>query len=196
MKFRPSSKDGGVLVELAPNEVQLPAESFAFTSPLAEFNLKTILVPVDFSNCSDKALHYAVPFARQFGAEITLLHVIEYSREFPEVIMANTGEIHHAEEELEDLLRSVNGTVACRAILRVGKPAAEIVAAAAQSGADLILLSTHGRSGYAHVILGSTTERVVRNAPCPVLVVREHEHEFVVGSPGLLPRRAEPLIRQ
>ena len=182
MKFKPSSKGGGVLVELSPDEVQLPPEvSELPTQSLPVFNLRKILVPVDFSECSEKALQYAIPFAKQFGAEITLVHVIQYSVQAPEMILA-ADTTQAAKEGVDALVQKVGDAVMCRAVVRVGKPADEIVEAATQGGADLIILSTHGRSGLAHLLLGSTAEQVVRHAPCPVLVVREREHDFVSAS--------------
>ena len=63
--------------------------------------------------------------------------------------------------------------------MRTGRAASEIVEVAKERNTDLIIISTHGYTGLKHVFLGSTTENVVRYAPCPVLTVREHEHEFV-----------------
>jgi nucleotide-binding universal stress UspA family protein len=69
-------------------------------------------------------------------------------------------------------------------IVRIGNPYHEIVVAAKEMNMDLIILSTHGRTGLKYVFMGSTAEHVVRYAPCPVLVVREHEHEFVSNKPS------------
>jgi len=66
-----------------------------------------------------------------------------------------------------------------KAVVREGEPYAQIVAAAKELGIDLIVLSTHGRTGLAHVFMDSTAEKVVRYAPCPVLIVRQQEHEFL-----------------
>ena len=71
-----------------------------------------------------------------------------------------------------------------KTLVRTGSPADEIVDAAKEMGVDLIILSTHGRTGLKHLLLGSMTENVVRRAPCPVLVVREREREFVSTRPG------------
>jgi len=179
MKFKPSSKGGGVLVELSPKETQLPGNGKAGES-IALFRLKKILVPMDFSDCSKKALQYALPLAKQFGSEIILVHVMPYAVQPPETILADTHSIDASGKVLNDLLREISSTVTARASLRVGSPHAEIVEAAKESEADLIVLSTHGHSGLAHMLLGSTAERVVRHAPCPVLVVREKEHEFIL----------------
>ncbi|MBI3849936.1 MAG: universal stress protein [Verrucomicrobia bacterium] len=142
---------------------------------------RRIIVPTDFSEASRKALPYAAAFAREFGAGIRVLHVIE-----PDAYYDSDGarsgvmEAHLKKAlgvKLDLLLQSCafEGTVQ----VRNGVAFEEIIHEAADQNADLIILSTHGRTGLKHVLLGSTTERVVRHAACPVLVVREQEHEFV-----------------
>ena len=146
------------------------------------FQLKKILVPVDFSDCSKKALQYAIPFARQFGAELTLLHVIE-----PDVVLPAAETLPQfiaespeaAQRSLEDLRETVGADIPSKLIMRKGIPHIEILEMANEIGTDLVILSTHGRTGLSHVLLGGTTEKVVRRAGCPVLIVREYEHEFI-----------------
>ncbi|MBI3875397.1 MAG: universal stress protein [Verrucomicrobia bacterium] len=149
------------------------------------FKLKSILVPVDFSDCSKKALKYALPFARQFGASITLLYVAHIP-----YVGAEVGGIDYAllesemrtggMKELDKLAESEVGTeIPRRTLVRVGSPAHEIATAAKELDTDLIIIATHGHTGLKHVFLGSTAEKVVRMAPCPVLTVREREHDFV-----------------
>jgi universal stress protein A len=185
MKFKPINPSGGLVVELSPKEAQLPAASTPpATAPLPIFRLKNILVPVDFSDCSKKALQYAIPLARQFGAEITLLHVVQPYLPVPEtgavdVELVQVTMRDEGEKELEALRQGLAGVVPSRTVLRVGNPHVEIIDVAKQLESDLIIVSTHGRTGLAHVFLGSTAERVVRHAGCPVLVVREREREFV-----------------
>lgn len=179
MKFKPTHREGGVLVELSPKESQLPAN---VARP--EFKLKKILVPVDFSDCSRKALQYALPFARQFNAKLVLLHVIEPFIPVPEMTAVNFDAIRKqthqaAQEEILALQKSIPAEVASEIVIREGSPHVEIALATKQLGVDLIIISTHGRTGLAHVFMGSTAERVVRHADCPVLTVREQEHEFV-----------------
>ena len=149
---------------------------------LPVFQLRRILVPTDFSKCAEKALQYAVPFARQFGAELILLHVI------PPTVVLQTSEImlqgvpettEEAQVGLDELRNSIARDIASTAQVRRGSPAPEIVDAAKELDIDVIILSTHGRTGLSHVLLGNTVEKVVRRANCPVLVVREHEHEFI-----------------
>ena len=83
-------------------------------------------------------------------------------------------------KELERLVKEhVAGQVASRAKIRTGKPFLEIIGMAKEEDVDLIIIATHGHTGVEHIIFGSTAEKVVRKAPCPVLVVRSEEHEFI-----------------
>jgi len=179
MKFKPTNKTGGLLVELGPREVQLPAASFE-RAAAPVFKLKKILVPVDFSDCSDKALLYAIPFARQFGAELTLLHVVQHYPSVPEMYPIDVESIEDGKKGLEALRLKVIDPIPCKTVLRSGNPHIEIVNVAKELDIDLLILSTHGHTGLTRAILGSTAEQVVRHAPCPVLVMRMEEHEFVV----------------
>jgi nucleotide-binding universal stress UspA family protein len=88
--------------------------------------------------------------------------------------------IKSARAELEKLSDSALGPDGhCQVSVRGGVPWQEVVDAARESDADLIIVATHGHTGLAHVLLGSVAERVVRHAPCPVLVVRERERDFL-----------------
>jgi universal stress protein A len=181
MKVKPSRKRGRVVVEVdRKDEGMLSGES---ASP---FVLKRVLVPVDFSPCSRKALQYAVAFARQFQAHLTLLHVIPTNyfigSEFgPIDFPLPAKELREcSERELAALAaRDVGASAPVETVVRQGQPVQEIVQFAHEAESDLIVLSTHGRTGLKHVLMGSVTENVVRYAPCPVLVVREFEHEFL-----------------
>jgi len=149
------------------------------------FHLKRILVPIDFSEDSKKALRYATAFARQFGAKIILLHVlvpIPVSSEYPcgPVVMQQQDETaRYLEDQLSTLGRKEAGDSVSEAVVRCGAGFDEIARAAKELDIDLIVLSTHGYTGLKHILLGSTAERVVRHASCPVLIVREREREFV-----------------
>lgn len=180
MKIKPTRKHGGVVVELGPNEAQLPTETL--------FRLKRVLVPVDFSDCSKKALAYALPFAKQFGAEVVLVHVIQPYVPVPEMtafdITAMLAQMRASgKSELDKLRLSIPENIKVTALLLEGNPAHEIAKAAAKVDADLIILSTHGRTGLGRMFMGSVAEHVTRYAPCPVLTVREREHEFVDAPP-------------
>jgi len=147
---------------------------------IAPLHLKQILVPVDFSTFSGRALRHALPLAQRFGAEIVLLHVIEL---FPIDYVTGTESDpitgaegrRRAKHALSKLGARIleSGGVPYRSVVRTGKPFREITRAARELDADLIVLSTHGRMGLDRFYLGSTAERVVRHAACPVLVVRK-----------------------
>jgi len=176
MKIKPANKRRGVLLELGPNETQIPSETL--------FKLNRVLVPVDFSTCSKKALAYAVPFAKQFGAEIVIAYVVQPYIPVPEMGAVDTTALlaqmrESGKSELEKLRLSITDGVKIKTLLRVGHPAQEIVKAAEELDVDLILLSTHGRTGLGRVFFGSVAEHITRYARCPVLTVREREHEFV-----------------
>ena len=154
-----------------------------FSSPI---NLTRILVPVDFSPLSKKSLHYAARLAQQFGAELNIFHVVE-----PEIPPAfdgfmiapppiSNGAAASSAGQLKGLVNQVRKTGVTEVIssVRTGLAAFEIVEAAKELDVDLIVIATHGYTGWKHFAIGSTAERVVRAAPCPVLVVREKEHEF------------------
>jgi len=150
------------------------------------FKLKKILVPIDFSNVSKDALPYAVLLAGHYGAELVLLHIVE---KFPidyllggELAKQTTVPMQkQAEVDLERMAGIVSkGTgMKTTVVVRDGKPFEEICHASKTVGADMIVLTTHGYTGLKHVWLGSTAERVLRHAPCPVLVVRELSHRRV-----------------
>ena len=172
MKFKPTN-NGGVVVEMGPQEEQMPA------APGPVFRLRKILVPVDFSEHSRKALEYAIAFAKQFGAELNLVHVVRPYPVGPEMAPVDIESVQDAKTELEGMRKQVAEAVHCQTNLRTGDPCLEIIDAARQLDVDLIIVSTHGRTGLAHLVLGSTAEKLVRHAECPVLVVRRQEHDFI-----------------
>jgi nucleotide-binding universal stress UspA family protein len=149
-------------------------------------DLRLILVPIDFSKTSRKALQYAIPFAQQFGAKILLLHILEpymtftADADFAPPIVDNRLVKNAALKRLEGVEKKyLPKEIRAGCKVRVGSPFREITECAKINKADLIILTTHGHTGLKHVFLGSTAERIVRHAPCPVLTVREKEHEFV-----------------
>ena len=165
------------------NEAQSPC------SLIPQFRLHRILVPTDFSECSKKALCYAPSLSKHFGAEILLLHVVEPVPEPSEMIVTESGLLTarmHEEttKHLAQWQSNLAKEASTKAALRAGSAHREIVQAAVESNVDLIVLGTHGRTGLAHFLIGSTAERVVRHAPCPVLVVRERERDFVAVVEG------------
>jgi nucleotide-binding universal stress UspA family protein len=146
--------------------------------------IKKILVPVDFSSCSREGLRYAIAFAKEFGAKIILTHATYlgyvYSCEGTAVYDIpglQKAARKNAERKMRDLVRSVNfGTVKYEAEFTDGSPVIDICALAKDRNVDLIITSTHGFTGFTHVLMGSIAEQVVRRAPCSVLVVPSHPH--------------------
>ena len=185
MKAKPTQHPGRVTLEMNRRDEPLPAAASraVTTSP---FRLKKILVPIDFSDCAKKALPYALSLAKQHAAAVTLLYVVPT----PAYAAGEYGGIDYAaleadmraggEKELSALAADeVRGGVPVDAVVRTGSPAIEIIELAKRLPAGLIVISTHGHTGLKHVFLGSVAEHVVRRAPCPVLVVRELEREFL-----------------
>lgn len=151
----------------------------------AHLKLQRILVPVDFSRESAKAMRYAVTLARQFDASITLVHVVEPSYG-PEEDSGTTRRLTErqraarAKSRLGEIGQRMLGP--CRIIetvIRSGLAFFEITEAAKALNTDLIVIGTHGFGGLTRSVMGGTAEKVIRHAPCPVLVVRPHEHEFI-----------------
>jgi len=147
--------------------------------------LKKILVPMDFSPASQNAFHYALRFAEEFAAELTLLYVLEPAPSssfaaIPGGPFFSETDFSRAEKNLQSFATAarIGNSERHRWKVRAGIPSHEIVAVAKDAGFDLIIIATHGYTGWKHFCIGSTAERVVRAAPCPVLVVREKEHEF------------------
>jgi nucleotide-binding universal stress UspA family protein len=151
-------------------------------------DLQRILVPTDFSKFSEVALRYGLALAEKFGAELYLLHVVQDLALFvpdavavaPPVAAPVEQFTAAAREALERVVRENKlDRLAVSREIREGAPFYEIIRFARENEIDLIVMGTHGHTGLAHVLLGSVTERVVRKAPCPVLTVRDPEHEFV-----------------
>jgi universal stress protein A len=164
----PSTSEGPKEVALTPSYLQL----------------KKILVPLDFSEVSEKALRYAIRFAEQFSSRITLLHVIQpmvYPSDFgyPPTLVDTLDDT--MQQAVQEKLRGVANRTPLEVdtMIRLGQPYHEIATVAKELEADLIIITTHGHTGLKHALLGSTAERVVRHAPCPVLTLRECEHDFV-----------------
>jgi nucleotide-binding universal stress UspA family protein len=144
--------------------------------------IKRILVPIDFSKTSLKALDYAVDFAKPLGAEVHALFVVEpiyYA--VPDLAGAAAGatvglieeQRQSGRQQLERLkARYARRHVKLRTLLQTGTPYQVIVDTAKSIKADMIVMSTHGRTGMTHLLVGSVAERVVRAASCPVLTIR------------------------
>jgi len=143
-------------------------------------DIKKILVPVDFSDYSKKALVYAVDFAKTVNAKLYLIYVIEpqiYPADFTmgQVIPTINPDLSEASEK--ELLRFadevIGDQIPYETISKMGQPFYEIIETASEIDSDLIIIATHGHTGVEHLLFGSTAEKVVRKAPCPVLTLRE-----------------------
>lgn len=150
--------------------------------------ISNVLVATDFSDASASALTYGREFARAFGAQLHVLHVIDSPMMWvgPEAIGVDVARL---QAELEaGAHKTLNRLVTAedreqlhaRSAVRTGPaPAFEIADYAKTEGIDLILIGTHGRGFVGHLLMGSVAEKVVRIAPCPVLTVHHPEHEFI-----------------
>jgi universal stress protein A len=181
MKVKPTPKPGHVTVDLDAGDDQILEKGVATAKgAVAPVLLHRILVPIDFSDCSTRALDYAVGLAEKFGASLILLHVVEPTV-YPEnylLLPQAMEEIHQslvqaARERLATLVKKRSSArPRVEFLVRLGHAHSEISDTAQAMGADLIVVGTHGRSGLKQALLGGTAERVVRQAPCPVLTVR------------------------
>ena len=150
----------------------LPTASFVDES----LRIQTILVPLDLSEESYRALEFALPLAQRFGATVHVVHVYEGARQLSSIA---TAPVLWSDEEIagrlaEQVRRRFGAcpkTEDCH--VRLGKPFQEIISTAREITADLIVIATHGHGGWKHLALGSTAEKAIRHAPCPVLIVRE-----------------------
>ena len=147
--------------------------------------LKRILCPVDFSEHSLRALHKAEELARHFDAELLVLHVVT---SIPTASPTFDPEADFNVDAYEDSLRvgfqgeldrvvneQLREATNSRAVVAVGEPPHEILRAVDERDVDMVVLSTHGETGWRHLVFGSVAERVVRLANCPVLTIRARE---------------------
>lgn len=140
-------------------------------------NIQHILVPMDFSPDAEHALNYAVELAQRVQARLTLMHVVyipvttevNLSAYFADMEAGVKQGMETYEKRVEEA-----GLAVDTLIVR-GTPFHEIVQTAKSQPIDLIVMGTHGRTGVTHLLIGSVAERVVRMAPCPVLVTRHSE---------------------
>jgi nucleotide-binding universal stress UspA family protein len=144
--------------------------------------IKRMLIPTDFSAASSLALQYGLDMAFRYGASIHLMHVIEdpaFSTVYPDAYFAELPDLmkrltEDSEKQLADAVaKCAAANVPATSQVVVGRPARAIAKEALDRGTDLIVMGTHGRSGFAHLVLGSVAERVIRTSPCPVLTVRD-----------------------
>jgi nucleotide-binding universal stress UspA family protein len=145
-----------------------------------EPEIKKILVPIDFSDYSKNSLKYSVNFAKSFDASLIIVYVVEpviYPPDFSmgqiAIPAAGLEMDKRAKEEMDKLAeKEIPSGVKVLKIVKTGKPFLEIIETAAEEDVDLIIIATHGHTGVEHILFGSTAEKVVRKAPCPVLTLR------------------------
>ncbi len=154
--------------------------------------LKRILFPTDFSDFSAYAASFAVSFAVDYGAKLYVLHVVELPLGMPGIYTMGAGQEKLAEmaerlarEELEmattpDLLEKLDYAVVCLQ----GAAFQNIISFAQENSIDMIIMGTRGRSELETILLGSTAEKVLRNSPIPVFVVRRPGHRLVIPPVG------------
>jgi nucleotide-binding universal stress UspA family protein len=171
--------EGAINMKDVINTLTVPEDWAAQSSANTKFNFSRIVAPTDFSPNSERAVDYALQLARHLGAKLTLLHVVpepsalDYSMEGVSV-----QEIQGWQEEAEERLteRLARAQVEYKEVdaLQASAlhPRDQIVRAAADLSADLLVISTHGYTGWKHFLFGSDAEKILERAPCPVLVVR------------------------
>jgi len=149
---------------------------------------KELVVPTDFSEYSLRAIDYGVEMAEKFGSHVSLVYVVEPLLQAADLTWTtvdfeelNTAHTEAAEKQLEKLAEErIPKGIECDTVILFGKPFVEILKYAKEKNADLIVMATHGRGAIPHLLLGSTTEKVVRKATCPVLTVKHPKHVFTM----------------
>ncbi len=151
--------------------------------------IEKILFPTDFSEHSKHAFSYALSFAKEYGARLYMLHVVEdvqylanaYMFDVP--IMPSFADMEQSRlKEMQEFIdrEAADSSISIEKMIKHGRPFIEIIQTARDENVDLIVIATHGRSGLEHVFFGSTAEKVVRKAPCPVLSIRMPGHGFIM----------------
>jgi len=165
----PAPSSGNTKEKVNPNQ-----------TAIEQLRPRRILIPIDFSDSSKHALNYAISVAATFGSELILVYVVEpavYPADlgFGQVTLPNIEQelAGRAKSELGELVKSrVGSAITCKTIVCTGRPFYEILQTARKEKVDLIVIATHGHTGVEHLFFGSTTEKVAKKAPCPVLIVR------------------------
>ena len=131
--------------------------------------IKRILAPTDFSELSAKGVRYASQLAKELGSELIVMNIVPLD----ESNFASKREIDQHKLELDEFLlaRHLNPNLNIRKLVEPGVPSGAIISFAERENCDLIVMSSHGRSGLSRLLVGSVTEQILRKSPCPVLVV-------------------------
>lgn len=152
--------------------------------------VRRILVPTDFSLPAQRALSHALRLAKETGAELNVIHVSEslpapYGCSAHEYLLEQQHAREKVSGEVEALVNKLSGGPfpgSLRIIAMEGVPSQEIVRVAQEKDTDLIIIATHGRTGFKRFVLGSTADKVVRFAPCSVLVIRKKQESGALVS--------------
>ena len=143
-------------------------------------NLEKILCPIDFSEYSKEALKYAVSFAMKDEAKLFLLHVIDIRTFEDDLEVIGVEQIRdeitklHKSRLLDYIPKEIRNDIKIEALVVEGIPFVEIIDVSKKNKIDMIVMGSHGRTGIAHIMLGSVAEKVARIANCPVLIVKQH----------------------
>lgn len=142
-------------------------------------NVKNILVPVDFSDSGDAAMAYAVSLAKEYDAELHVVHVFEPPSTYVDggfagtPIPTNIPTVDQQEEEAKLELIIPSEDVKFQRKFVIGSPKDELVKYAKDNSIDLVVMGTHGHTGLTRLLMGSVAEAVVRRSPCPVLTIKQ-----------------------
>jgi nucleotide-binding universal stress UspA family protein len=137
-------------------------------------NITTILHPTDFSAAAHYALELAYSLARDHGARVVLLHVVEppFYGDEPLLLTSTLGNLRKEAENWFSTLPRPKGEIETKEVIAEGDPVREVLRVAAEEQADFIVLGTHGRTGISRLLMGSVAENIIRRASCPVLAVK------------------------
>ena len=143
-------------------------------------SFRVIVVPIDFSDHSLRALPYALGLAEKYSAEIKILYVNEPALQVSDMAWVGVDDRALKDEHVSDAHKNMDRIVreqippevSAEAVVRNGDSVEEIIQFAEEESADLIVMATHGRGGLSHILMGSTAEQVIRKAPCPVLTLK------------------------
>ena len=146
--------------------------------------IKKILYPTDFSSYSNQAYFHAIALAESHNASLTILFVHAPSQGTPDPGFGTPADVAYWRDQLEQI-RPTNPDIAVNHVFLQGDPATRIISYAAEAGSDLIVMGTHGRTGLERLLLGSVAEKVMRDAPCSVLVVKLPKRATAADNPEM-----------
>ncbi len=189
-----------------PKKTRLGGRTFLQTSQrfsragASRLNIQNVLVPIDFSSHSLEALEFATPWLQSFGANLHLVHVSAPDSPLAglaamPIVLSPTASNARIRADLKRLAEKSRATLQPANIhLLRGDPCEQICRIAKELEIDLIVIATRGQTGFKHLVLGSTAERVVRNSPCPVLVVRSRASSRRNGERGRSSLHIEKIL--